>query len=86
MVDLGDNKLKSIEGIEEVPQITEFYAAKNRIKSIHPNIGKLINLKILGLQTNDIEKLENFDHLENIEEIYMQQNFIQRIEGLNNCK
>ena len=85
MVDLGDNKLKSIEGIDEVPQITEFYAAKNRIKGIHPCIGNLKNLKILAIQTNDITKLENLEGLENLEELYMQQNFVKKIEGLDGC-
>lgn len=86
MVDFGDNKLTSIEGIEDVPHVLEFYAAKNRIKEIHPCIGKLKNLKILGIQTNDIKKIENLEECEDLEELYMQQNFITKIEGLDNNK
>jgi protein phosphatase 1 regulatory subunit 7 len=45
-----------------------------------------LNDIILGIQTNDIDKIENLDDLENLEELYMQQNFIKKIEGLDNNK
>ena len=86
MVDFGDNKLRSIEGIEEAENATEFYCAKNRITEIHPCIGKLKYLRVLGIQTNDISKISGLEEAENLEELYMQQNFITRIEGLENNK
>lgn len=86
MVDFGDNKLESIEGIEEAQNTIEFYCAKNRIKEIHPCIGELKRLRVLGIQTNDIKNISGLEEVETLEELYMQQNFITKIEGLENNK
>jgi Leucine-rich repeat (LRR) protein len=46
------------------------------------NMGSLKKLKVLDLQSNRIVKLEALDGLENLEDLYLSHNGIERMEGL----
>lgn len=47
---------------------------------------KNINLVKLYLYCNEIEKIENLDHLKNLEILWLHKNKINNIEGLDNLK
>jgi protein phosphatase 1 regulatory subunit 7 len=60
------------------------YIGKNKIKKIE-NLN-LPKLEILSIQSNRITKLENLSHLVNLEELYISDNGLTCIEGLDSLK
>jgi protein phosphatase 1 regulatory subunit 7 len=55
------------------------------IKEIR-NVSHLINLLVLDLSFNKIERIENLDQLVNLEKLYLASNRISEIEGLSNLR
>lgn len=70
VLDVGDNKIKSFDGIVEVLQIKELYIASNKIQALDINLIDLQNLRILGAQCNEIPCIQNLPI--NLEELYLQ--------------
>lgn len=85
MLELGDNKLRVIENLDALVNLTHLYLGKNKIKKID-NLDKLTNLRCISLQANRIVKLENLDKLVNLTELYISENGIEKIEGLEQNK
>ncbi len=55
---------------------------KNKIRKLE-NLN-LPSLEILSIQSNRITKLENLEHLVNLQELYLSDNGLTKIEGLDN--
>lgn len=53
ILDVGDNKIRKIEGIESLTNLTEFHAAKNKLTKIE-GLETLTNLVLVALQANFI--------------------------------
>ena len=53
ILDVGDNKIRKIEGIDTLVNLTEFHAAKNKLVSIE-GLQNLTNLSLIALQANFI--------------------------------
>jgi len=83
ILDVGDNKIRKIENIDQLVNLTEFHAAKNKLTAIE-GLEKLTNLVLVAMQANFIKKLSGLETLVNLEDLYLQQNQIHKIEGLEN--
>jgi protein phosphatase 1 regulatory subunit 7 len=81
ILDIGDNKLRKLEGLEGLGNLSELYCAKNQLTRIE-GLSALRNLGILALQANQIERIEGLEGLSSLTELYLQQNTITRIENL----
>lgn len=81
ILDLGDNRIRKIEGLDTLASLSEFYCAKNKLTKIE-GLDNLSSLYLLALQANFIDKIEGLDHLSSLTELYLQQNQISAIEGL----
>lgn len=85
MLDLGDNKIKFLDGVEEIPHLEELHLTSNKLKEIGPLIKSLKKLRVIGFQCNELTKIENLEESETLEEAYFQQNFLEKIEGFEGC-
>ena len=83
VLDVGDNKIRKIEGIDTLVNLEEFHAAKNKLTVIE-GLDKLTNLILIAVQVNFISKITGLENLVELEQLYMQQNQIKKIEGLDN--
>jgi protein phosphatase 1 regulatory subunit 7 len=59
-LDLGDNRIRKIECLDNLSQLGEFYCAKNKLTKIE-GVSKLQNLYLLALQANFIERIEGLE-------------------------
>lgn len=85
-LDLYDNHIKVIDGIENLVNLTNLDLSYNNIKSIQ-QLSKLTKLKTLYLCSNKISKIENLEGLEeNLETLELGANKIKIIENLPNFK
>lgn len=56
ILDVGDNKIRKIEGIETLTNLTEFHAAKNKLTKIE-GLETLTNLVLIAMQANFIQEI-----------------------------
>ncbi|EPR79430.1 leucine rich repeat protein, partial [Spraguea lophii 42_110] len=81
-LDLGDNSIREIECLENVPNLKTLDLTYNCITEI-----KNLNLKYLEelyLIANDIEKMSGLENLKNLKKLDLGCNEIEEIEGLDN--
>lgn len=81
-LELGGNRLRSIENIGHLTNLTQLWLGKNKITSLQ-GLETLVNLKVLSIQSNRITKLEGLDELVNLEELYISHNGLTKLEGLD---
>ncbi|KAF8753320.1 LsmAD [Rhizoctonia solani] len=74
-LELGGNRIRTIEGLEGLGQLEELWLGKNKIT-------RLQSLRVLSIQSNRITKLEGLEELTNLEEFYISHNGLNKIEGL----
>jgi protein phosphatase 1 regulatory subunit 7 len=80
-LDLYDNLISHIRGLEPLPTLTSLDLSFNKIKHIK-NISHLTTLKELYFVQNRIAKIENLDSLTNLTMIELAANRIRDIENL----
>ncbi|CCF53620.1 hypothetical protein NDA11_006114 [Ustilago hordei] len=80
-LELGGNRLRAIENIGHLANLTKLWLGKNKIISLH-GLSSLTNLKVLSIQSNRITKLEGLEQLVNLEELYISHNGLTKLEGL----
>ncbi|TKY86634.1 hypothetical protein EX895_004273 [Sporisorium graminicola] len=80
-LELGGNRLRSIENIGHLTNLTQLWLGKNKITSLD-GISSLTNLKVLSIQSNRITKLQGLEELVNLEELYISHNGLTKLEGL----
>lgn len=80
-LELGGNRLRTIENIGHLTNLTKLWLGKNKITSLQ-GISTLTNLKVLSIQSNRITKLEGLEELVNLEELYISHNGLTKLEGL----
>ena len=56
ILDLGDNRIRKLEGLDSLTLLSEFYCAKNKLTKIE-GLDKLKNLYLLALQANFIDRI-----------------------------
>ncbi|KAM6504196.1 protein phosphatase regulatory subunit [Amanita muscaria] len=82
-LELGGNRIRKIENLEELVNLEELWLGKNKISKIE-GLSTLKKLRILSMQSNRITKLEGVEGLESLEELYLSHNGIKKLEGLDN--
>lgn len=82
ILELGANRIRTIEHLSQIPQLTQLYMGKNKLTTLL-GMEALTNLTLVSLQSNRITKIEGLDTLVNLEELYLSHNGIQVIEGLD---
>ncbi|CBQ71688.1 probable SDS22-protein phosphatase 1, regulatory subunit 7 [Sporisorium reilianum SRZ2] len=80
-LELGGNRLRSIENIGHLTNLTQLWLGKNKITSL-AGLASLTNLRVLSIQSNRITQLTGLDALVNLEELYISHNGLTKLEGL----
>ncbi|QRW18057.1 protein phosphatase 1 regulatory subunit 7 [Rhizoctonia solani] len=80
-LELGGNRIRTIEGLEGLGQLEELWLGKNKITRLQ-GLETLKSLRVLSIQSNRITKLEGLEELTNLEEFYISHNGLNKIEGL----
>lgn len=81
-LELGANRIKSIEHVEMLTTLENLWLGKNRISQIQ-NLTPLVNLRKLDLQCNRITQIEGLNTLVLLEELYLSHNRIARLQNLD---
>ncbi len=81
-LELGDNRIREISGLEALGELDQLYLGRNKITSIKC-LDHLSRLRILSLQSNRIMSTVGLSSLVMLEELYLSHNGISLIEGLS---
>ncbi|KAJ1820797.1 protein phosphatase regulatory subunit Sds22 [Coemansia sp. S610] len=84
-LDLSFNKIRAIENVETLAQLSELFFVSNKIARIE-NLGALRMLTNLELGANRIRQIEGLGELEALEQLYLGKNKIAKLEGLDKLK
>lgn len=80
---LRQNLVTSLEGLEDLPEtLEELDLYDNRISHVGSHLKHFKNITSLDLSFNKIRHLKNFEHLKDLEKLYICQNKISKIENL----
>ena len=80
-LELGGNRLRSIENVGHLKNLTQLWLGKNKITSLQ-GLSQLTRLKVLSIQSNRITKLQGLEELVDLEELYISHNGLTKLEGL----
>jgi protein phosphatase 1 regulatory subunit 7 len=80
---LANNKLKSLQGLQNLTSLRKIDLGANRIRVMDPNeLAGLINLEELWLGKNKIEKIQGLENLKKLRRLDIQSNRLTSIENL----
>ena len=82
ILDLRDNQLRKLEGLERLTSLTKLILWRNQINKLE-GLDRLTSLTWLDLSGNQIRKLEGLDRLTSLTELYLLGNQISKLEGLD---
>lgn len=85
MLELGDNRIRDIENLDELANLEELWLGRNKIAAIR-NIESLHNLRKLSLQSNRITVIERLSHLTSLEELYLSHNGLISMKGIEELR
>lgn len=80
-LELGGNRLRSLENLSHLTNLEELWVGKNKITSLQ-GIAPLTKLRVLSIQSNRLTKLEGLETLTALEELYLSHNGIEKLENL----
>lgn len=80
-LELGGNRLRSMEHLGHLQHLEELWVGKNKITSFD-HIAPLQNLRVLSIQSNRITSLAGLAPLVNLEELYLSHNGVESLAGL----
>jgi protein phosphatase 1 regulatory subunit 7 len=78
MLELGDNRIRTLQGLEGQAQLEELYLGRNKIVGL-TGLAHLSQLRILSLQSNRIISMVGLRGLVSLEELYLSHNGIHEI-------
>ncbi|WFD32273.1 protein phosphatase regulatory subunit Sds22 [Malassezia sp. CBS 17886] len=91
-LELGGNRLRSLENLGHLEHLTELWVGKNKIPSLTvrlpawrgslQGIASLTNLRVLSIQSNRLTSLDGLQTLTALEELYVAHNGLTHLEGL----
>uniref|UniRef100_A0A7S1SLH4 Protein phosphatase 1 regulatory subunit 7 n=1 Tax=Tetraselmis chuii TaxID=63592 RepID=A0A7S1SLH4_9CHLO len=81
VLEVGSNRLKSVEHIEGLTELRQIWLGRNRISSVE-GFPTLLNLTIIALPSNRLTSMLGVESCTNLEELYFSHNGISKIEGL----
>lgn len=76
IIDISNQNLNSLEGIERFEKLKSLYCDYNNLKSLK-GIENLNNLKILYIRNNQITSLKEIKNLNNLRDIFCHKNKIE---------
>lgn len=82
---MGKNKIKKIENLDFLPNLTILSLQSNRITKLE-NLDKLVNLNEFYISDNGLTKIEGLNKLTKLKVLDLSNNQIERIENLKNLK
>ena len=82
ILDLRDNQLRKLEGLERLTSLTKLILWRNQINKLE-GLDRLTSLTELDLSANQINKLEGLERLTSLTGLYLSGNQISKIEGLD---
>lgn len=78
-MELGDNRIRVMEGLDRLPSLTSLWLGRNKITRIE-GLDNLPNLEILSLQSNRITEIPDLSHLApSLTELYLSHNGIEAV-------
>ena len=80
-LDMYDNRLEGISGLQVLPSLRVLMLGKNRIARIE-NLGCLALLDVLDLHSNQISRIEGLEGLRSLRVLNLAGNAIEVVEGL----
>ena len=81
-LELGSNRLRSMEGLSTLVALQELYVGRNKLTTLS-GLSGLTQLRILSIQSNRITKMEGLETCVALEELYLSHNGIEVMEGLD---
>ncbi|CAI8619755.1 unnamed protein product [Vicia faba] len=81
ILELGSNKLRVMENLENLVNLQELWLGRNRIKVV--NLCGLKCIKKISLQSNRLTSMIGFEGCIALEELYLSHNGISKMEGLS---
>ncbi|GMH35388.1 hypothetical protein BSKO_03256 [Bryopsis sp. KO-2023] len=81
ILELGSNRIRTIESIGHLTRLTQLWLGRNRITEIQ-NLASLTMLRQLSLQSNRLETMQGLEACVGLEELYISHNGISVMEGL----
>ncbi|KAI7728179.1 hypothetical protein M8C21_001952 [Ambrosia artemisiifolia] len=81
ILELGSNRLRVMENMQNLTNLQELWLGRNRIKSI--NLCGLKCIKKLSLQSNRLISMKGLEECTSLEELYLSHNGIAKMEGLS---
>lgn len=84
-LDLYNNQIKEINGLQTVPALRVLMLGKNLIDKIK-NLNSLTKLDVLDLHSNKIAKIENLGHLQELRVLNLANNQISQVDNLESLK
>lgn len=84
-INCSNQKLKSIEGIENLRNLERLYCYNNNLTTLK-DIKNLTNLRYLYCSNNNLTSLEGIENLRNLERLYCSINKITSLNGIENLR
>ncbi|XP_067137299.1 leucine-rich repeat-containing protein 49-like isoform X3 [Centruroides vittatus] len=84
-LDLSDNCLEKINGLDGLINLRVLMLSRNRIKTIE-GLTSLIHLDVLDLSGNEICEICNLKHLQELHVLNLSSNLIDRIKGVRDLE
>ena len=84
---LENKKLDYVDNLKSCPSLTHAYLSDNQIYSLaNAPFQGLSKLTHLSLYDNQLLKMEGLLDLVNLKKLYIEKNFISKLDGLDNCR
>ncbi|GFR45487.1 hypothetical protein Agub_g6831 [Astrephomene gubernaculifera] len=81
LLELGSNRIRTVEGLEQLTGLRELWLGRNRITQIG-GLATLTNLRRISLQSNRLTSMSGLEACTALEELYLSHNGISLLEGL----
>eukprot|EP00878_Enallax_costatus_P022925 GHUV01024363.1.p1 GENE.GHUV01024363.1~~GHUV01024363.1.p1 ORF type:complete len:325 (+),score=74.04 GHUV01024363.1:307-1281(+) len=84
-ISLQSNRLETMSGLGACTLLVELYLSHNGIWTMDAQLTQLKNLKVLDVSNNRISKVENLHGLTQLEDLWLNDNQIAGLEGLDDA-
>jgi protein phosphatase 1 regulatory subunit 7 len=82
LLELGSNRIRAVEGLDDLVHLTELHLGRNKIAELGDGLAQLTSLRILGLSSNRLRTLDGLGALEALEELYVAHNGLSTLADL----